>query len=224
MVTVSKAFEVVQAGKKAFKQSKEVHSKVMEVHAIIKDVPSVPKNRSELLQAAKKSYKQGREIHGKAQDIHGQVMDVRGQFMDVHGNIMEDHGQSKQQAPQNSAGFKKGAKGVARGCLCGFWFILKAEAKKYITYVLSLLFFAVVAIGLVCFLIPVLWHHAHLQLLTLTTNSKLSDTVKEGHSNAADESVNYRIYLLHYCISGLTTKAEKHFNLENGCHPSKQGI
>ncbi|RAL68154.1 hypothetical protein DID88_008864 [Monilinia fructigena] len=34
----------------------------------------------------------------------------------------------------------------------------------------------------------------------------------------------YRIYLLHYCVSGLTAQAKKQFKMENGCHHSTQAL
>ncbi|ESZ98085.1 hypothetical protein SBOR_1541 [Sclerotinia borealis F-4128] len=171
---------------------------------------------SNVFQASRKIYGQGKEIHGKIQGVQQQAKTLGVSLPKDAPSI-----------PRNRAEFKREAKGHARGCVCGVWTGLKAEAKKYITYVGSLLLFAVISIGLVCFLIPALWYHPHLQLLTLTTKAKaiLSDTTRGGNLNATDgESVHYRVYLLHYCVSGLTAKAEKQFNMTNGCHLSKQAL
>ncbi|KAB8304475.1 hypothetical protein EYC80_003868 [Monilinia laxa] len=224
MATVSKAFETLQAGKKAFKQGKDIHGKVMELHGNIQEViplsKDIPKNRVKFLQAGKTAIKQRHEIHGKARELHGQVMDVHGQVMGIQGQFQE----AKQQTPENASNFKNERKGYARGCLCGCWAILKAEAKKYFTYVFSLIIFAIITIGLICFFIPVLWHHEHLQLLTLKTKAKVPGVTRRGNLNLTDENIDYRIYLLHYCVSGLTAQAGKQFNMENGCHHSTQAL
>lgn len=231
MGTVGKAFEAVQTGKKAFKQGKEIHGKVMEVHGKIQEViplsKDIPKNRAEFLQASKTAIKHRHEIYGNARELHGQVLDIHDQVMDIHGQVMGIQGQfqeTQQQTPGKAGSFKNERKDYARGCLCGCWAMVKAEAKKYITYVFSLIIFSIITIGLIGFLIPVLWHNEHLQLLTLTTKAKVADVTRRGDLNSTVESVDYRIYLLHYCVSGLTTQAEKQFNMENGCHHSKQGI
>ncbi|QSZ29551.1 hypothetical protein DSL72_004066 [Monilinia vaccinii-corymbosi] len=232
MGTAGTALEAIQAGKKVFKQGKEIHGNIMEVHDKIHEfIPlskDIPKNRAELFQASKTAFKQRHEIHGKVRELHGQILDIHGQVLDVHGQVMGVQGKlheaAQQQAPQDTAGFKKGAKGYARGCFCGCWVMLKAEAKKYITYVFSLIIFAIITIGLICFLIPVLWHHAHLQLLTLTTTARMPETTRGGNLNSRNESVDYRVFLLHYCVSGLTAQAEKQFNVKNGCHYSTQAL
>ncbi|TGO30591.1 hypothetical protein BPAE_0004g00480 [Botrytis paeoniae] len=182
----------------------------------------------EAFQAGRKAIKQGREYHGKGQEILKGVREVHGKFQEVNktaqsfgidlpkdaSNIHNNHGQ-----------FQKGAKGYARGCFCGFWTILKGQAKKYITYVLSLLVFAFIALGLVCFLIAVLSHHSHLQLLTLTTKeTEVNHATKGENVTRVEEIVDYKIYLLHYCVTGLTTAAEEKFQITNGCHHAKQAL
>ncbi|KAJ8066285.1 hypothetical protein OCU04_005364 [Sclerotinia nivalis] len=181
----------------------------------------------EALQAGKKAIKQGRELHGKVQEGYGRAREVHGKAMEVKQQA-EKFGitlpKDASSLPKNRAEFQKEAKGYARGCFCGFWGIFKAQAKKYITYVLSLLVFAFIAVGLVCFLIAVLSHHSHLQLFTLTTKTMTSNTTKGGLVATDGESVDYKIYLLHYCVSGLTAKAEEQFKMTNGCHHSKQAL
>ncbi|KAF7863892.1 hypothetical protein EAF04_006857 [Stromatinia cepivora] len=181
----------------------------------------------EALQAGKKAIKQGRELHGKVQEGYGRAREVHGKAMEVKQQA-EKFGitlpKDASSLPKNRAEFQKEAKGYARGCFCGFWGLFKAQAKKYITYVLSLLVFACIAVGLVCFLIAVLSHHSHLQLLTLTTNKIAPNTTKGGLGATDGESVDYKIYLLHYCVSGLTAKAEEQFKMTNGCHHSKQAL
>ncbi|EDO03687.1 predicted protein [Sclerotinia sclerotiorum 1980 UF-70] len=179
----------------------------------------------EALQAGKKAIKQGRELHGRVQEGYGRAGEVHGKTMEIKQQA-EKFGitlpKDASSLPKNRAEFQKEAKGYARGCFCGFWEIFKAETKKYITYVLSLLVFAFIAIGLVSFLIAVLSHHPHLQLFTLTTRAMTSNNTKGDLVAMDGESVDYKIYPLHYCVSGLTTKAEEQFKMTNGCHPSKQ--
>ncbi|APA09666.1 hypothetical protein sscle_05g044360 [Sclerotinia sclerotiorum 1980 UF-70] len=181
----------------------------------------------EALQAGKKAIKQGRELHGRVQEGYGRAGEVHGKTMEIKQQA-EKFGitlpKDASSLPKNRAEFQKEAKGYARGCFCGFWEIFKAETKKYITYVLSLLVFAFIAIGLVSFLIAVLSHHPHLQLFTLTTRAMTSNNTKGDLVAMDGESVDYKIYPLHYCVSGLTTKAEEQFKMTNGCHPSKQAL
>ncbi|CAD6441982.1 2f15ca9f-1ed4-464e-ac60-58f7476c3b68 [Sclerotinia trifoliorum] len=181
----------------------------------------------EALQAGKKAIKQGRELHGKVQEGYGRAREVHGKAMEVKQQA-EKFGialpKDASSLPKTRTEFQKEAKGYARGCFCGFWGLFKAEAKRYITYVLSLLVFAFIAIGLVCFLIAVLSHHPHLQLFTLTTKTMTSNTKKGDMVATGSESVDYKIYLLHYCVFGLTAKAEEQFKMTNGCHQSKQAL
>ncbi|KAM0163434.1 hypothetical protein ACHAPG_001359 [Botrytis cinerea] len=190
MGTAGKAFEALQAGRKAIKQGREYHAKGQEI------------------------LKGAREVHGKFQEVNKTAQSFGIDLPKDASNIHNNRGQ-----------FKKGAKGYARGCFCGFWTILKAQAKKYITYVLSLLVFAFIALGLVCFLTAVLSHHPHLQLLTLTTKESVVHNATKGENvTRVEEIVDYKIYLLHYCVNGLTTAAEKKFKITNGCHNSKQVV
>ncbi|EMR80365.1 hypothetical protein BcDW1_11062 [Botrytis cinerea BcDW1] len=182
----------------------------------------------EALQAGRKAIKQGREYHGKGQEILKGAREVHGKFQEVN-KIAQSFGmdlpKDASNIHNNRGQFKKGAKGYARGCFCGFWTILKAQAKKYITYVLSLLVFAFIALGLVCFLTAVLSHHSHLQLLTLTTKESVVHNATKGENvTRVEEIVDYKIYLLHYCVNGLTTAAEKKSKITNGCHNSKQAL
>ncbi|KAF7938803.1 uncharacterized protein EAE98_001141 [Botrytis deweyae] len=182
----------------------------------------------EALQAGRKAIKQGREYHGKGQEILKGAREVHGKFQEVNKTAQSfgiDISKDASNIHNNRGQFKKGAKGYARGCFCGFWTILKSQAKKYITYVLSLLVFAFIAIGLVCFLIAVLSHHPHLQLLTLTTKETVvNHTTNGGNVTRVEEIVDYKIYLLHYCVTGLTTEVEEMFQITNGCHHSKQAL
>ncbi|KAF7888303.1 uncharacterized protein EAF02_002844 [Botrytis sinoallii] len=182
----------------------------------------------EALQAGRKAIKQGREYHGKGQEILKGAREVHGKFQEVNKTAQSfgiDLSKDASNIHNNRGQFKKGAKGYARGCFCGFWTILKSQAKKCITYVLSLLVFAFIAIGLVCFLIAVLSHHPHLQLLTLTTKEMVvNHTAKGGNVTRVKEIVDYKIYLLHYCVTGLTTEVEEMFQITNGCHHSKQAL
>ncbi|THV51032.1 hypothetical protein BGAL_0126g00220 [Botrytis galanthina] len=182
----------------------------------------------EAFQAGRKAIEQGREYHGKGQEILKGVRDAHGKFQEVNKTAQSfgiDLPKDASNIHNNRGQFQKGAKGYARGCFCGFWTILKAQAKKYITYVLSLLVFAFIALGLVCFLIAVLSHHSHLQLLTLTTKETVvNHATKGGNDTRGEEIVDYNIYLLHYCVTGLTTAAEDMFQITNGCHHSKQAL
>ncbi|KAF7960869.1 hypothetical protein EAE96_000541 [Botrytis aclada] len=182
----------------------------------------------EALQAGRKAIKQGREYHGKGQEILKGVREAHGKFQEVNKTAQSfgiDLPKDASNIHNNRGQFKKGAKGYARGCFFGFWTILKAQAKKYITYVLSLLVFAFIAIGLVCFLIAVLSHHSHLQLLTLTTKETVVNHATKGDNiTRVEETVDYKIYLLHYCVTGLATVAEQKFKMTNGCHHSKQAL
>ncbi|TGO53547.1 hypothetical protein BCON_0121g00280 [Botryotinia convoluta] len=182
----------------------------------------------EALQTGRKAIKQGREYHGKGQEILKGVREAHGKFQEVNKTAQSfgiDLPKDASNIHINRGQFQKGAKGYARGCFCGFWTILKAQAKKYITYVLSLLVFAFIAIGLVCFLIAVLSHHSHLQLLTLTTKETVVNHATKGENvTRVEEIVDYKIYLLHYCVTGLTTVAEEKFQITNGCHHAKQAL
>ncbi|KAF7911061.1 uncharacterized protein EAF01_002569 [Botrytis porri] len=182
----------------------------------------------EALQAGRKAIKQGREYHGKGQEILKGAWEVHDKFQEVNKTAQSfgiDLQKDASNIHNNRGQFKKGARGYARGFICGFWTILKAQAKKYITYVLSLLVFAFIALGLVCFLIAVLSHHSHLQLLTLTTKETVVNHATKGENvTRVEEIVDYNIYLLHYCVTGLTTVAEQKFNMTNGCHHSKQAL
>ncbi|TEY67266.1 hypothetical protein BOTCAL_0128g00290 [Botryotinia calthae] len=175
----------------------------------------------EALQAGRKAIKQGREYHGKGQEILKGAREVHKTAQSFGIDLPKD----ASNIHNNRGQFEKGAKGYARGCFCGFWSILKAQAKKYITYVLSLLVFAFIALGLVCFLIAVLSHHSHLQLLTLSTKETVVHHATKGDNvTRVEEIVDYKIYLLHYCVDGLTTAAEKKFKITNGCNNSKQAL
>ncbi|KAF7953604.1 uncharacterized protein EAE97_001003 [Botrytis byssoidea] len=182
----------------------------------------------EALQAGRKAIKQGREYHGKGQEILQGVRDAHGKFQEFNKTAQSfgiDLSKDASNIHNSRGQFQRGAKGYARGCFCGFWTILKAQAKKYITYVLSLLVFAFIALGLVCFLIAVLSHHSHLQLLTLTTKEMVGNhATKGGNVTRVEEIVDYNIYLLHYCVTGLTTAAEKTFRITNGCHHARQAL
>lgn len=182
----------------------------------------------EALEAAIKAIKQGREYHGKAQQVLQGVREIHGKAQKVHEPAQSfgiDLPKDATNIHDNRGHFEEGAKGYARDCFCGFWTILKTQAKEYITYVLSLLVFALIALGLVCFLIAVLSHHSHLQLLTLTTKERaVHNATKAGNVTRVEEIVNYNIYLLQYCVTGLTSAAEENLKITNGCHHSKQGI
>ncbi|KAI9648402.1 hypothetical protein NHQ30_003035 [Ciborinia camelliae] len=216
MGTLSKATEVIQVGCKAYGKAQEAHRKYQEIDAKVQEVHRKYQEIDGKVQEARVKYQ---EFDGRAREAHKIFQDVQQQVQNP--SIPLD----RPSIPRDRADFKEGAKGYARGCLSVFWTMFKAEAKKYITYVLSLLLFTFIAIGLICFLIPALWHHPHLQLLTLTTKALMPDTKGGRKSNSTDEeSVSYRIYLLHYCVSGLTAIAEKQFDMKNGCHESKQAL
>lgn len=177
----------------------------------------------EAFRAGKKIFGQGQEYYGKAKPHIDRGRELHGQLEDVK-QVAAKNGVPLPSAKDLSS--RSGAKRAARAGLCGAWGLVKREAKKYITYVLSLLVFAFIVFVLVCFLIAVLSHHSHLQLFTLTTRGPATINMTKGDNlmTTAGEVVDYRIYLLNYCVSGLTEKSEKQLKITNGCHHSKQGI